>query len=89
MCICRAGVAADTDLLIILIYFWNSLMGQIIMKSEATKKHESIERDIGVIEECTGDVRKYLTFVHAFGGCHTTSAVYGQDTLSILQLLEK
>ena len=59
MCICRAGVAADTDLLIILIYFWNSLMGQIIMKSEATKKHESIERDIGVIEECTGDVRKY------------------------------
>ena len=29
------------------------------MKSEATKKHESIERDIGVTEECTGDVRKY------------------------------
>ena len=32
-------------------------MGQIIMKTEATKKHEAIERDIGVIEECIGDVR--------------------------------
>ena len=31
-------IAADTDLLIMLIYFWNSLMGQIIMKTEATKK---------------------------------------------------
>ena len=64
-------------------------MGQIIMKTEATKKHEAIERDIGVIEECVGDVRKYLTFVHAFGGCDTISAVYGHDKLSILKLLEK
>ena len=62
-------LADDTDLLIMFIYFWNSLMGQIIMKTEGTKKHKAIERDIGVIAECTGDVRKYLTFTHAFGGC--------------------
>ena len=82
-------IAADTDLLIMLIYFWNSLMGQIIMKTEATKKHKAIESDIGVIAECISDVRKYLTFVHAFGGCDTTSLVYGQGKLSILKLLEK
>ena len=28
--------ASDTDLLIMLIYFWNNLMGYIIMKSEGT-----------------------------------------------------
>ena len=74
-------IAADTDLLIMLIYFWNSLMGQIIMRTEATTKPKAIECDPGVIAECIGDVRKYLTFVHAFGGCDTTSAVYGQGKL--------
>ena len=82
-------IAANTDLLIMLIFFWNRLMGQIIMKTEVTKKHKAIERDIRVTVECIGDVRKYLTFVHAFGGCDTTSADYGQGKLSILQFLEK
>ena len=83
-------IAADTDLLIMLIYFSKSLMGQIIMKTEATKKkHKAIECDIGVTVECIGDVRKYLTFIHAFGGCDNTSAVYGQRKPSKLKLLEK
>ena len=30
-----------------------------------------------------------MMLVHAFGGCDTTSAVYEQVKLSILQLLEK
>ena len=47
-------IAADTDLLIMLIYFWNSIMGQIIIKTEATKPHKAIERDIGVIAEFIG-----------------------------------
>ena len=49
-------IAAGTDLLIMLIYFWNSLMGQIVMKTEATKKHRAIAGDIGVIAKCIGDV---------------------------------
>ena len=58
------------------------------MRTEATKKHNAIELDIGVIPEWTGDVRKYLTFVHVFDRCDTTSAVYGQGKLLILKLLE-
>ena len=81
-------IAADTDLLIMLVYFWDSLMGQIIMKTETTKKHGSIERHIGKIADRIDVVRKYLTFAHAFGGCDTT-AVYGKGELSILKLLEK
>ena len=48
------------------------------MKAEATKKRDierAIERDIGVNAKCIGDIRKYLTFVHAFSECDTTSAV--------------
>ena len=30
-----------------------------------------------------------MTFVHAFGGCDNTSAVFGQGKLSILKLLEE
>ena len=59
------------------------------MKTEVTKKHKAIERDIGVIAECIGNVKKYLTFVYAFSRCNTTSAIYGQGKLSILKLLEK
>ena len=40
-----------------LIDFWNSLMGQIIMRTDATKKHKATQRDIEVITECIGDVR--------------------------------
>ena len=83
------NIAADTDLLIMFTYFWDSLMEQIIMRSEATKKHKAIERDIGEIAECIGNVRKYLTFVHLFSGFDTNSAGYGQGKLSILKLLEK
>ena len=82
-------IAADTDLLIMLIYSWNSLIGQKFMKTEATKKHKSIEGDTAVIAECLGHVRNYLIFVHAFSGCDTTSAVYGRGKLLILKLLEK
>ena len=59
------------------------------MKSEATKKHKAIESDIANILDCFGDVKKYLTLVHYFSGCDTTSAVYGQGKLQILKLFEK
>ena len=36
------------------------------MKSEATKKHKALERDIGNITGCLNDFRKFLTLVHAF-----------------------
>ena len=61
-------VAADTDLLIMLLYMWNDLMGSIAMKSEATRKHKESVRDVGKMPESLGDIRKYITFIHAFGG---------------------
>ena len=40
-------IAADTDLLIMLIYMWNNMMGQIKMKSEGTHKYKKSVYDIG------------------------------------------
>ena len=39
-------IAADTDLLIVLIYMWKDMMGQIKMKSECTHKYKEPVRDI-------------------------------------------
>ena len=81
--------AADTDLLIMFIYVWNSIMGEITMNSEATKKHKAVKCDIGNTAESISDVRKCSILVHAFGECNTTSAAYEQGNLSVLKLLEK
>ena len=82
-------IAADADLLMMLLYMWNDMMGHITMKSEATKKHGESVRDVGKIAECLGNIRKYITFSHAFGGCDTTSAIFGLGKLSILRLIGK
>ena len=80
-------IATDTDLLIMLIYMWNNMMGQIKMKREGTRKYRESARDIGQIASSLGNIQKYMTFIHAFGGCNTTSAIFGQGKLSILRLL--
>ena len=48
-------IAADTDVLIMLIHIWNNLMGGITIKPEAKKKQKSIDRDIGNSTEYFGD----------------------------------
>ena len=80
-------IATDTDLLIMLIYMWNNMMGQIKMKSEGTRKYRESARDISQIASSLGDIQKHMTFIHAFGVCDTTSAIFGQGKLSILRLL--
>lgn len=82
-------IATDTDLLVMLVFFWKKGMGRIIMKTEASKKVKANEREIGKVAECLGDIKKYITFIHAFGGCDTTSSIYGKGKTSILRLLEK
>ena len=66
---------------------WNNIMGQIKIKSEGTHKYKKSVCDIGQIESTLGDNQKYLIFMHAFGGCDTTSVIFGQGKLSILRLL--
>ena len=41
-------------------------MGKETIKTEVTKNQNAIERDIDSIAECIGDIRKYLTLLHAW-----------------------
>ena len=84
----HACARGNTDLLIMLIYFLNSFMGDIILKSEATKNYEVIEPDIGNIAKCMYNERKHLRLIEVFGGCNT-KAIHEQCKLVILKLLEK
>ena len=61
-------VGADTELLILLLFMWNDSMDSMIMKREATKKHSQITSNTGEMAKCFTQI-KYLTFIHAFGGC--------------------
>ena len=65
-------IGADTDLLIMLLYFWKSEMAEITMLSEPTKDNEGIVRNISRIAESISDIRRYVTFAHSFGGYDTT-----------------
>ena len=64
-------------------------MGETEMKSEATRKYSETVRNIRQMAESLGEVRKYITLIHAFSGCDTTSALFGQGKISILRLLQK
>ena len=59
-CACNSVklIGADTELLIMLLYFWNSEMAEITMLSEPTKKNEGIVRSISRIAESISDIRK-------------------------------
>ena len=73
----------------VIIYVWNSVIGEITMNSEVTKKHKAIKYDTCDTAERIGDVRKCLILVQAFGECNTTSTAYVQGNLSVLKILEK
>ena len=81
-------IAADTVLLNVLIYLWNSLMGEISLKYEDTKMHKVTEHDTRNITDWIKDVRKYLRLVLGSSGCDTTSTVYGKVEPLTLKLLE-
>ena len=65
------------------------MMGKITMKSEATRKKNEVRRDIEQYSSCLGDIKKYITLIHAFAGCDTTSSIYGHGKMKILRLQQK
>ena len=65
------------------------MMWKITMKCKAKRKQNEVRRDIEQYSSCIGDIRKYITLIHAFVGCDTTSSIYGQGKMKILRLLQK
>jgi len=84
--------ADDTDVIIMLIYFWNNDMGNIVTQSEYVKNGKKQIKQINikdVVLSFDRNTLRYILVIHAFGGCDTTSASPRKGKLAILQLVKK
>ena len=90
-----AVVAQDTDILALLLFHRQSSMGEVFFCSDmghgygrknATSKYvkiSTVQNALGMMV-CTR-----ILAIHAFGGCDSTSAIFGHGKGSILKLLDK
>lgn len=83
-------IAEDTDILVLLVYFWNSEMAEISMRCQSRKGCQLKVYDIARLAQgLDNKVVKNILFLHAWGGCDTTSATYNHGKTKILKLIEK
>ena len=79
-------VASDTDILVLLMFHWKLEM-QLYIFADVGGNRDS-ERSMWKIEdlvEAIGDtITSHILFIHAWSGCDTTSAIYGQGILCSL-----
>ena len=84
-------VADDTDILVMLVYMWEETMNDLFLRHEARK---SIKKDVEIINikdvssKLAIHVKENLLFIHAWGGCDTTSATFGQGKTGMLKFVE-
>ena len=66
-------------------------MGKMFMFSEARKRKKGMMViDIGeVVRKLDHNVVRNLLFIHAWGGCDSTSAIFNQGKTTLLRLVEK
>ena len=82
-------IGADTDLLIMLLYFWNDDYKNICFRTDGTRKNSAKNQSIREMSSSLKPILEFLTFLHAFTGCDTTSATFGFGEVSIMRALEK
>ena len=73
-------VADDTDILVLLLYSWNSEMRDIVLQSMKNKGNMVNIRN--VVSYLNKIVVKNLLLIHAWGGCDT---VFNQGKTAILE----
>jgi len=70
-------VADDTDILVLLLYHWRINLKEMSLLSEGDKRKKTIAWNIRQLCEHHGpNVSQQILFIHAWGGCDTTSATY-------------
>ena len=74
-------IAADIDVLIMLLYFWNNEMANILMLSDSAQRKEKSLKVYNIkeiAEKLNHEILKYLLVIHPFTGCDTTSSIYDE-----------
>lgn len=75
-------VADDTDIFILLLYHWRDNMADVYIRKE--RKPQPIVYAIREVK-IEYEVRRRILFVHAWGGCDTTSATFGHGKTHVLK----
>ena len=84
--------ANDTDVIVMLLHHCSFDIGQIIVRSDIIKKGQRIRKQLDIqkaAELITPEVTKLLPFIHAFGGCDTTSGIYDKGKQAVLKLIQR
>ena len=84
--------ANDTDVLVMLIYHWMTDMGLIVAKSDFMRKGYKVWKQLNIMEAASAldkPVRELLPFLHAFGGCDTTSSTHDKGKSSVVKIIRK
>ena len=69
-------IGEDTDLLILLLHYYNASLNKIYFRSDRSSKSNNERKvlDIGYLKATLGeDICQCILFIHAFTGCDTTS----------------
>ena len=77
----------DTDVIVMLLHHWCENLVKCLVRSDIQRKGYKARKQLDVGEAALllkPDVKKLLPFIHAFGGCDTTSGVYDKGKLLIL-----
>ncbi len=81
-------VADDTDVLVLLMYHWKQSMASIYFLSEAGK-NTKIWKISDLVERAGPIITSHLLFLHAWSGCDTTSATFGQGKVSLIKKIKQ
>ena len=84
--------ANDTDVIVMLLHHWNSSMSLILVRSEIKQRGYTVTKQLDINEASSllkPNVKCLLLFLHAFGGCDTTSGIHEKGKAAILKLVEK
>ena len=73
-------VAGGTDILVLLMFHWKERMNIYMLAETPNKK--GVDREFWKIENLVKEAEEIVTnqilLIHAWLGCDTTSAIYGQ-----------
>ena len=84
-------VADDTDVLVLLMYHWKENMEDVYFQSEPKKSQKKglfLWKIRDLVTKAGEVVIPHLLFVHAWSGCDTVSATFGQGKTSLLKKLK-
>ena len=84
-------VADDTDVLILLMHHWRDSMADVYILSQpksTSKKGLQVWRIRDLVAKAGTLIVSHLLFLHAWSGCDSTSATFGQGKTSLIKKIQ-